>query len=63
MLITIEVSEAHDSFGMIAAKVSDVRGDVPFKVADRLNLGDLYRKIENIVDEHLNAQLNSRSYK
>lgn len=60
MLITIEVSEARDSFGMIAAEVSDVRGDVPFKVADRLKLGELYRKLKNIVDEHLNAQLNSR---
>lgn len=61
MLITIEVSEARDSFGMIAAEVSDVRGDVPFKVADMLKLGDLYRKIKDIVDEHLNAQLNCRS--
>lgn len=60
MLITIEVSEARDSLGMIAAEVSDVRGDVPFKVADRLKLGELYRKLKNIVDEHLNAQLNSR---
>lgn len=60
MLITIEVSEARDSFGMIAAEVSDVRGDVPFNVADRLKLFDLYSKIKNIVEEHLNAQLNSR---
>ena len=59
MLITIEVAEARDTFGMIAAEVSDVRGDVSFAVADRLKLGDLYRKLKTDVDEHLNAQLNA----
>lgn len=63
MLITIEVAEARDAFGVITAEVSDVRGDVSFAVADRLKLGDLYRKLKTDVDEHLNAQLNAERSK
>lgn len=54
MEIHIEVAEARDGFGLLlAAEVSDIRGNVSFAVADKLKLGELYRKLTTAVNEHL----------